>query len=136
MKLPAVTSRSLFVTSFALAVASAPLAFAQSPAAGGARSLNYVTGGVTKEEADALRAQANSFALELQFSRGGAFASDVPVRIIDAGGRVVMEIGAAQPILLLNVPPGRYTVEATFDGQTKRQTVDVGRGHTKASFVW
>lgn len=135
MQLPKVTSRTLVVTSFALAVAAAPLASAQSPATG-ARSLNYVTGGVTKEEADALRAQASSFALELQFSRGGAFAADVPVRITDSAGRVVMDIGAAQPILLLNVPPGRYTVEATFDGQTKRQTVDVGKGHSKASFVW
>jgi len=38
--------------------------------------------------------------------------------------------------VLANVPAGRYTIEATFDGQTKCQTVNVGRGRTQTTFLW
>jgi hypothetical protein len=125
----------------AIAAGFLGIALAQTPAfAQHGRHAQYLTGGVTKEEADELRQQAAGFPLEVQFARrtqeGNAFAADVAVRIVDAGGRTVLEVPAAQPILLANVAPGRYTIEATFDGQMKRQAVTVGRGHAQASFLW
>jgi hypothetical protein len=124
------------LTAFALLVAPAAL----GQPGGMPRGTDYVNGGVTKEEADELRAQARAFPLEIQFARrmdvGNAFAADVRVRIVDARGATVLDIPSADPILLANVPPGRYTIEATLDGQTKRQTVNVGRGHAQTTFVW
>ena len=129
----------------ALAAALAALAFATASAAwaqggGMPRGTDYVTGGISKGEADELRAHARSFPLEIQFARrmdvGNAFAADVRVRIIDARGVTVLEVPSADPILLANVPPGRYTIEATLDGQTKRHTINVGRGHAQTTFVW
>lgn len=128
--------RMLGIVSLTLALAVFPVAHAQALRSG----VQYVTGGVSKEEADQLRAQAKAFPLELQFSRrmetGNAFASDVFVRILDSSGRSVLEIPAAQPIVLANVAPGRYTVEATLNGQTKRQNVDVGKRRSNLSFLW
>ena len=37
---------------------------------------------------------------------------------------------------LPNLVPGRYTIEATYDGRTKRQEVTVGHGHQKVGFLW
>jgi hypothetical protein len=132
--------RAIAAGSLTLALAATPLALAQPATSGPARGVEYVTGGVTKDEADQLRQQAASFTLEVQFARrteaGNAFAADVQVRILDASGRTVMEVPSAQPILLANVPPGRYTVEATLEGQTKRASVTVGRGHSAVTLLW
>ncbi|HVE49253.1 MAG TPA: hypothetical protein VNG69_06495 [Casimicrobiaceae bacterium] len=135
MKLNSQHRIAVGIAMLTFALAAFPVA-AQTVGSG----VQYVTGGIGKGEADALRAQAKGFPLELQFSRrtetGNAFESDVAVRIIDASGRAVLEIPAAQPIVLANVAPGRYTVEATANGQTKRQTVDVGKGRSNISIIW
>jgi hypothetical protein len=139
MQGPSLGQHLVVAASLALALSASPLAVAQG-APGSSRGVEYVTGGITQDEADALRQQAASFPLEIQFARrmdvGNAFAADVQVRVLDANGRSVIDIPAAQPILLANVPAGRYTIEATFDGQTKRQTVNVGRGRTQTTFLW
>ena len=133
------TTRSALASALtALALLVAPAALAQSGVM--PRGTDYVNGGVTKDEADELRAQARSFPLEIQFARrmdvGNAFAANVSVRIIDARGATVLDMPSADPILLANVPPGRYTIDATLDGQTKRQTINVGRGRAQTTFVW
>ena len=114
-------------------------ALAQEPLrAQGGSTVTFLNGGVTQEEADQLRAQASSYPLEIQFARGsdGAFAADVHVRIVNASGHPVLVLPAAEPILLAQLPPGRYTVEATYEGQTKRQQLTIGRGHQKLGFAW
>jgi hypothetical protein len=123
----------------ATAIWMAPAAFAQdAPRAQGGPAVNFVNGGVTQEEADQLRARASSFPVEIQFARrmdgASAFAAEVHVRIVDASGNFVLVLPAAEPILLANLPPGRYTVEATYEGQTQRQQLTVGRGHQKLGF--
>ena len=137
MKATIATRSAVAAGWLALAFLATPV-FAQG--AGMPRGTDYVTGGVTKDEADELRAQARSFPLEIQFARrmdvGNAFAANVQVRITDSRGVTVLDVPASDPILLANVPPGRYTVEATLDGQTKRQTVNVGRGRSQTTFVW
>ena len=112
MKAPSF-ARALVAGACALALVATP-AFGQGSLP---RGIDYVTGGVTKDEAD-------------------EFAALVQVRIVDQRGGVVLEVPAADPILLVNVPPGRYTIEATLDGQSKRHTVNVGSGRAQTTFVW
>ena len=38
------------------------------------------------------------------------------------------------PVCLVNLPPGRYTVEAASDGMTKSQVVTLGNGSKTADF--
>ena len=125
----------------ATAIGMAPTAVAQDgPRIQRGPAVNFVNGGVTQEEADQLRARASSYPVEIQFARridgASAFAADVHVRIADDSGNFVLVLPAAEPILLANLPPGRYTVEATYEGQTKRQQLTVGRGHQKIGFEW
>lgn len=126
----------------AAALVTAPVSWAQRPAPAGLAGpgVEYVNGGVTSDEADQLRAQAANYPLQIQFARamrsGNAFVAGVGVRVIDGRGASVLSLPAADPILLADLPPGRYTVEATFEGQTKRQEVTIGRGHQKLGFQW
>jgi hypothetical protein len=97
-------------------------------------------GGVTADEAHDLRAEAASYALQIEFaertSGSDTFAADVELVIVDQRGEVVLALPSADPIVLARLAPGRYTIEATYEGQTKRQQVTVGRGHQKVGFVW
>ena len=102
--------------------------------------VTFVTGGIGKEEADAMRADAPNYALELVFVRKvdnrEEFVSDVRLRIADQDDRVVVE-RAAGPIVLAQVPNGTYTIVAEFGGQTRTQRVALAPGHhEKITMVW
>lgn len=89
----------------------------------------YLSGGIGLEERTELQAARNDFSLRIVVAaRGsGAFLSDVPIRIDDAGGRRVLDIKTAGPVLLVDLAPGRYRVEALANGETKHARTVVGR---------
>jgi len=49
---------------------------------------------------------------------------------------LALALDAVDPILLADLPLGRYTADATYQGRTKRQHVTLGRGHQKLGFTW
>jgi hypothetical protein len=89
----------------------------------------YVSGGIGLEERAELQAARTDFSLRIVVAaRGsGAFLSDVPIRIDDAEGRRVLDIKTAGPVLLVDLAPGRYRVEALANGETKHARTVVGR---------
>jgi len=102
---------------------------------------SYVNGGVGKEEADAMRAQATDYPLELVFVRAAdsreEFVADVHLVIADAGGRALVDRDAQGPIVLARVPDGAYTITAERGGEQRIHRVDVAAGrHQKVAFVW
>jgi hypothetical protein len=102
------------------------------------QSTPYVTGGIGVDEADAMRAAARDYSLEMTFAaQTGQFVNDVDVAVKDRDGQVVLRADDAAPILLVDLPPGRYQIEATFDGQTQTRNLTVAEnGTTKAVFQW
>jgi hypothetical protein len=71
--------------------------------------VEYVNGGFGTEEADALRAEARNYPLELMFSRRGEgeraeFVADVRLQILDATGRVIVDRASQGPIFLARLP--------------------------------
>ena len=103
----------------------------------------YTTGGVTSDEADALRAQARDYSLEVAMAAPGEvpgyndFVAGTAVRVTDGNGIVVLEAPDAGPILLADLPPGNYTIEAADNGQVQTRHVHVGpRGRTQLTFLW
>ncbi|MCY7314437.1 MAG: hypothetical protein LH480_02100 [Rubrivivax sp.] len=94
----------------------------------------YVSGGVSVEEQDALRAEKSqySFWLTTAAKGSGAYLADVMVRITDSrSGRVVLEHQMAGPFLMVALPDGNYSVEATVaqsrrgGPETQRTTVAI-----------
>ncbi len=87
--------------------------------------MGWVSGGVSLEERDALRAVAPDYNLQVVVAMSGTgdYRADVPVSIEDANGDRVLSVVSDGPWLFARVAPGRYRVR-TGDGQ--EQTVDVG----------
>ena len=131
-------SRKHLLVSSLLTVVSAgtPLAWASTnpdlPAAERAGSLTYLSGGSAPAQAQAMQSDASQYPLELQFIWGrGAKESPVTASewsIRDAADRVLVVGRSGGPIILALLPNGRYIVQATYDGDTVRRTVQVRNG--------
>ncbi|APA87723.1 carboxypeptidase-like regulatory domain-containing protein [Paraburkholderia sprentiae WSM5005] len=100
--------------------------------------ISFVTGGVGRDESTALRQARRQWPLSLQFTGPGAsYVADVQVQVAKAGGTAVLDTTSHGPYLLARLPPGRYTVSATYSGVTRRQSVNVrGNGSARATFAF
>ncbi|WP_175794159.1 carboxypeptidase-like regulatory domain-containing protein [Burkholderia ambifaria] len=123
---------------------AAPGAYAQSegsdglPAASQQGDVSYVSGGIGKDQSTAFEHSEAAWPLALRFTGpGGEFLADVHVRIVDAKGTEVLKTDARGPYMLVKVPPGRYTVHASYQGSDESRAVTVGaKGGAKAAFRW
>lgn len=129
--------------------AGAVLAIAGLTAAGGAAAANtaadqagamppqqhqgqvgFVSGGIGEGQAKLFEQQAAKHRLEVAvFEKAGKvaeFTADARIRIADAHGLTVLDTTAQGPFVLVDVPPGSYTVAATLHDRTmKKQGVRV-----------
>ncbi len=79
--------------------------------------ITYVTGGIGETESNAMKAAAGHYDLMLTFAeRSGAYLADVKVNIADRSGDSVLDL-VSGPILLVDLPAGRYTVRADVEGK-------------------
>jgi hypothetical protein len=101
-------------------------------------SVSFLSGGIGSEEVEAIEAAAPNYSLTVQFSAStGAFLASVPVKITDAGGHVVLDTTTEGPYLLVNLEPGRYTVDAMLDGISRGTEVTIKAGSPqKRSLIW
>lgn len=89
----------------------------------------YMNGGIGEGEQDKIKASAEHYSLHLLFSQGdGEYISDVKLEIADARGAPVFVLPSAGPLTNVQLAPGRYQVNATYKGETKRQQVSVMAG--------
>ena len=130
-----------------LAAGVALAAFAADPAVaefqGHYGDVPYATGGITSDEADAMRAAARDYSLEITmaapspFPAYNDFVAGTAVRVTDRNGIVVLDAPNTGPILLADLPPGSYTIEAADNGQVQTRHIHVGpRGRTQLTFLW
>lgn len=90
---------------------------AELPAAQTENGTTFVTGGVGKPEAAAMKAVAGRYDLMLVFAdRSGHYLADVDVKIKNKEGNTVLDT-VSDPILLVDLPSGRYTVQANANGE-------------------
>ena len=102
---------------------------------------SFVNGGIGKEEADALRAEAADYPLELVFTRRAdnrdELIAEVHLTIRDRDGQVIVDQAQQGPIFLARLPDGAYTVIAEYRGETQTRRVAVADGrHAKLALVW
>ncbi len=87
---------------------------------------SFVCGGIGSDESGAMRAAMKQHPLSLLFARpDGGYLADVDVVVKDAKGNSAVALRADGPVCLLDVPAGRYTVQATSGGVTKTQNAAV-----------
>ena len=97
-------------------------------------TVTYVTGGIGKDESDAMKRAASNYSLVIDMSSPGGpsaraqYVADVRVDIRDQQGAMVLSLTTDGPILLANLPPGRYSVSATKNGASQQRDIVVGSG--------
>ncbi|SIT38345.1 conserved exported hypothetical protein [Paraburkholderia ribeironis] len=98
--------------------------------------VSFVSGGVGRDESTALRQARSQWPLSLLFTGpGSAYVADVQVQIANASGTTVLDTTSHGPHMLVRLAPGRYTVNATYSGVSRKQTVNVrGNGSARATF--
>jgi hypothetical protein len=100
---------------------------------------SYVSGGIGSDEVATINAERRRYGMAILTAATGtgAFLSDVHIRITDEHAAPVLETQMDGPWLLVDLPPGRYTIEAGLDGQVKKTTVPLGAGaHQQATFYF
>jgi hypothetical protein len=98
-------------------------------------SARFACGGIGSDESTAMRAAMKDHPLSLLFARAdGAYLAEVAVTIKDANGATALAMRASGPVCLIDLPTGRYTIEAATEGMTKSQSVTVGSGPKTADF--
>jgi hypothetical protein len=114
-----------------LAKAQTAVVPAEVPAA----AAQYRCGGIGTDESVAMRAAMKDYPLSLLFARAsGAYLADVAVTVKDSSGATALAMQANGPVCLVDLPPGRYSVEAALGGVTKTQVVTLGGGSKTADF--
>lgn len=100
-------------------------------------SVAYLNGGAGDEEVEFIRQSMKDYTLALGFARAGSpraeYVASVSVTIKNAGGETVFEAPSVGPYLLVKLPPGNYTVVATYENQSRTRPVTAGR--TASSIV-
>ena len=95
-------------------------------------SVTYISGGIGKDESDAMKLAASRYSLAIEMSSPAGpraeYVADVKIDIRDQRGATVLNTISDGPLLLANLPPGRYTVNATKNGASQRRDIVVGSG--------
>lgn len=122
-----------------LALPAAAMTQHTLPQAKTENGVTYLSGGIGKSEAQAMRAEAKHYPLSMTFSaaKNNEFLASVPVTVKDAAGKSVLDTVSEGPILLVKLPPGKYSVTAEAYGKTYRRDVQVkAKGDTPLYFHW
>ncbi|HWP59682.1 MAG TPA: carboxypeptidase-like regulatory domain-containing protein [Candidatus Acidoferrales bacterium] len=118
---------ALFVLTVAIFVPAAGQAPAQGTAAREAlqhgkteQGFPYMAGGVGSDEREQMSREARAYNLKLMFTEDmGVYLADVRVRIRDRSGKELVNVVSGGPWFFVQLPPGNYDIEASFDGKTK-----------------
>lgn len=117
---------------------SAALAAGSVTASGRSGELPYRSGGIGESSQQAMVDARKDFSLSLNFARkDGAYIKDVDLEILNASGQTVLSREDQLPMVLVDLPAGRYTVVSTYQGRTQRHQVEVpNTGNRHVVLTW
>lgn len=101
-------------------------------------NVRYVSGGIGQTEEAAMHEMAPHYSLNLLFAtRKGRYMSGVEVNVTKANGENVLSTISDGPMLLVDLPPGLYTVEVAAEGKSFSRKVKLGKGqHRQVVLRW
>lgn len=126
------------VITLALSLAAATTLLAQAPTADvdavtdtpalrvqESAGVQFLNGGTGESERNAMKALQSEFPLQIVFSdKSGALGVADHVRVLN-GQQQLVSVDKAGPVLMVKLPPGRYTLEADFGGKMQRRSVQM-----------
>lgn len=111
-----------------LALALSPAAVAQEEilAPGFANGIPYLSGGIGDEEREAIDLARKNYNTKLVLAEAsGSYVSSVSLHITNVLGEPVISIPGAGPLVLLQLPPGTYMINADYEGRNAQKRFDV-----------
>jgi hypothetical protein len=122
----------------------APAQGASDPASGAlpapqqSGGVTYITGGFGDNQANAFKEAGAKHSIMMVFSEtGGAYLADIPVQIKAKGDGANVDIKAAGPYLLVDLPDGDYTAQVTHQGKSQTKDFSIsGQKGQRIAFTW
>ncbi|QWD67941.1 carboxypeptidase regulatory-like domain-containing protein [Polynucleobacter sp. VK25] len=116
-------------------------AVAQIPETQYSQGISYITGGVGEEETLAILAEAKQWPLLLEMSQikngRGVWIFGATIQITDSKSLTIFDAQADGPYMLLNLVPGDYVMEATYQGVAQKRGVSIkANSPQKISLFW
>ena len=116
------------IASFAEVTSSLPLVKLQG-------QTQFISGGIGKDESEAILQAGKAWALMLELSQEtgskAQYISDVHVLIKDKAGNTVLDTTTEGPYLLVNLAPGNYSLNATYELTTLHRDLNIQEKHGK-----
>jgi hypothetical protein len=99
---------------------------------------SYVSGGVSDGEQALLYAQRQHFSLWVitAAKKSGAYLADARIKVTDLQRRVVFDAPLDGPWLFIDLPLGRYVIEAHLNGQTQQHVTTIHAGDHHQAFFY
>jgi hypothetical protein len=101
--------------------------------------ITFLSGGIGKTEASAMKNEARHYPLSMVFSatKTNEYLADVLVTLKNEAGKKLLSAVSDGPIMLVKLPAGEYKVAAEINGKTLHRTVRVsGKGDRRLEFHW
>ncbi len=103
--------------------------------------VTYMSGGIGEDEAAAMKQESSHYPLSLEFAQrgeqGNEYIAGVVVDIKNMHGRTELSTISDGPLLLADLPAGKYKLTVDLNGQTKTRDVVIAQGKpAHVVFVW
>lgn len=102
--------------------------------------ISYVTGGICAEEVSFMKGIAQHFPLEIVFVQREqdkeVYLADIGVSLLNAKQEEVLFVVTEGPFLFVNLPDGKYTINATYRNVDQTKQVNVTKKHSRIVFLW
>lgn len=118
------------------------LSLAQIPETQYSQGISYITGGVGEGETVAILAEAKQWPLLLEMSQiengRGVWIFGATIKIMSSTKKqIVFEAQADGPYMLVNLVPGDYGIEATYEGVMQKRALSMKADSSqKISLFW
>ena len=115
--------------------------YAELPEIESRSNLSCMMGGVGLDESQSMREEAKKWPLSVEFSehmdKTDAWISGARLTIINNSGKIIFDEPCNGPMFLAKLAPGKYQLIASYQGVSKKKTIDIQEGKSlKESFNW
>ena len=116
-------------------------AIAQIPDNQYSQGISYITGGVGEGETNAILAEAKQWPVLLEMSQiengRGVWIFGATIKIVNNAKQVIFDAQADGPYMLINLVPGDYSIEASYQGVIQKRSISIKPDSVqKISLFW
>lgn len=94
-----------------------------------------LNGGANLDESEAMKRMYSRYSLRVMLTEPNGQYNVADSLVVMRNGATLGTISDAGPFVLMHLAPGRYTLEASFQGRTQRKEVTIGNAGTTLQWV-